>query len=442
MIPEKVTEFCAEHALLPKGCRVLCACSGGADSTALLHMLCATDGISVVCAHFNHGLRAAESDRDEAFVREMSQRLGVGFVRGGCDVAAYAAAHGVGTEAAARTLRYAFLEQAAKDRGCDRIATAHNAQDNAETVLLNLIRGSGLRGLCGIPPQRGQIVRPLLRLSRAEIEAYLAENGLDHVEDSSNAADDYARNRVRHRILPLLTQENPAAAEHIAATAELLREDEEYLSGLAENFIMTQQAHCVSVSQLLALPKPVGVRVVLRLCGAPSRQAANAIFALCNAASPHGSVSLPGMRVVREYDRLCFGVQAGAGEIACRELTPGEFDLPGTPLHIRCTQTVYRKEIHNSFNTFCFKSENICDRLYVTSRKEGDSIRLMGRGCSKTLKKLFSEARLPLDRRQLTPVIRDDGGVAAVYGFGIAQRLAPAEGDAVFCVEITEKEKM
>ena len=442
MIPEKVTEFCAEHALLPTGCRVLCACSGGADSTALLHMLCATDGISVVCAHFNHGLRAAESDRDEAFVREMSQRLGVGFVRGGCDVAAYAEANGLGTEEAGRTLRYAFLERAAQEYGCDRIATAHNAQDNAETVLLNLVRGSGLRGLCGIPPVRGRIIRPLLKLSRAEIEAYLAENGLDHVEDGSNATDDYMRNRIRHRVLPLLTGENPAAAEHIAATAELLREDEEYLSELAENFIMTQPENCVSVSALTALPKPVAARVVLRLCRTPSRHVVDAVLALCAADSPHGAVSLPGMTVVREYDSLCFNPPTCAEEIVLCEIVQGEFDIPGTQLHVCCTQTVCRKEIHNSFNTFCFKSENICGKLYITSRNDGDSIRLSGRGCTKTLKKLFSEARMPLVQRQLMPVIRDGCGVAAVYGFGIAQRLAPEEGDAVVCVEITEKEIM
>ncbi len=443
MIPEKVRRFCADHNILHSGSRVLCACSGGADSTALLHMLCTMDGVSVVCAHYNHCLRGAESDRDEAFVKELCRSLSVPFVCERGDVAACAAAQGIGTETAARTLRYAFLERAAEENGCAFIATAHNARDNAETILMNLIRGSGLRGLCGIPPVRGKLIRPLLTLDRAEIEAYLAENGLDHVEDSTNADEDYClRNRIRHRVLPLLLAENPAALENMSAASELLRADEEYLSALAESFMMGQTDDGVSVTGLLALPEPVQTRVALRLCETPSRHAAEAVLALCRSASPHGAADLPGVRVEREYDRLIFGAAETPKRLKRRELRPGETLLPEAGLRLRCTETVYQKEIHKSFNTFYFKNAKICDKLYITSRLEGDSVRLQGRNCMKSLKKLFSEAHIPLERRGVTPVLRDGAGVAAVYGFGAAERLAPEEGDAVLCVEITEIEKM
>ena len=199
MIREKFLALAGQYAMLPAGCRVLCACSGGADSTALLHLLCSMPRVTVVCAHFNHRLRGAESDRDEAFVRSMCERLGVDCVCGGEDVAAAAAARGAGIEETARALRYAFLEETAVKCGCDRIATAHHAEDNAETVLMNLVRGSGLRGLCGIPPVRDGVIRPLLNATRKEILEYLAENGLSYVDDSTNELDDCARNRIRHR---------------------------------------------------------------------------------------------------------------------------------------------------------------------------------------------------------------------------------------------------
>ena len=164
-------------AIMP-GVRVLCAVSGGVDSMYLLHRMTALGaqrGFAVGCAHFNHGLRGAESDRDEAFVRAQCEKLGVPFYAG-------------------RELRYAFLAQCAQAHSYDWIATAHTADDNAETLLLNLARGCGLRGLTGIPPQRGKLLRPMLDTTRAQAEAYLTAHAIPHVEDSTNAADAYARN--------------------------------------------------------------------------------------------------------------------------------------------------------------------------------------------------------------------------------------------------------
>ena len=196
---------------LPSG-RVLCAVSGGADSVCLLHscLRLARGGDTTVCAaHYNHCLRGGESDRDERFVRSLCASLGVELRVGRGDVAAYARGRGMGTEEAARELRYAFLEEAADELGCGYILTAHNADDNAETMLMALVRGSGPRGLAGIPPRRGRILRPMLGATRAEIEAYLAENGLEHVEDSTNECTDYTRNRIRKLCMPVLREINP-----------------------------------------------------------------------------------------------------------------------------------------------------------------------------------------------------------------------------------------
>ena len=439
MIAQRVREFAARFDMLPAGAKVLCACSGGADSVCLLHLLHAMQDISVVCAHFNHGLRGAESDRDAAFVKALCDRLGIPCVTECGDAAAWAAAHGLGIEAAARELRYDFLHRAAAAHGCTRIATAHNAEDNAETVLMHLIRGSGGRGLSGIPPVRGSVVRPLLTVTRAEIAAYLAKNGLPHTEDSSNASDDYARNRIRHRVLPLLLEENSAAVEHICAAAELLRKDEDFLSDAAERFLRAAETDgAIPVAELLALPEPVAARVLHLKCPGATRTHIEALLALCAGDRVHGAADLPGMRAVLERGRLQFDPQAAA-PLLRRELNPdGETLFPESGWRIECRRTRPGEEIHNSFNIFYFKSESICGRMFAASRGEGDRVRLAGRGCTKTLKKLFAEAAIPLAQRQSVPVLYDDAGVIAVSGFGIAERCVPAPGERALRVEITK----
>ena len=220
MDTENFKRFTEKYDMLPQGARVLCAVSGGADSVCLLHLL-KSGGADVFCAHFNHRLRGAESDRDEDFVRRLCAELGVELFAGAGDVAEYAARNSMGTEEAARKLRYNYLFDTAAKCGAGRIATAHNAEDNAETVLMNLARGTGLRGIGGIPPRRGKIIRPLLQTTRDEIILYLEENGLEHVEDSTNAADGYARNRLRHYVLPVLRQQNAGAGPRAGIRADV-----------------------------------------------------------------------------------------------------------------------------------------------------------------------------------------------------------------------------
>ena len=207
----KVRAFCERHDLLPGGGTVLCALSGGRDSMAMLHILSrlAEEGFRVAAAHFNHRLRSA-ADRDEAFVRDWCRERDIPLTCGAGDVRTFAAREGLGIEDAARKLRYAFLETVARDMGADRIATAHHREDNAETVLLHLLRGTGLQGLGGIAPVRGKIVRPLLETSRAEIDEYVQRNSIPYVEDESNQDTHFTRNRLRLEVLPRLELLNPA----------------------------------------------------------------------------------------------------------------------------------------------------------------------------------------------------------------------------------------
>ena len=216
----KLSEFIRRYSLIAPGDRVVCAVSGGADSVALLFAMYLQRenlGITLEAAHFNHCLRGQESDGDEAFVKELCDRYGIPLHLGSGQIVPGKK----GLEAAAREARYAFL------RGLPgKIATAHTADDNAETVLLHLVRGTGLKGLGGIAPVNGNVIRPMLTVTRREVEAFLDEYALPHREDSTNSTDAFLRNRLRRNVMPLLVRENPSLAETMSAMALGLREDE------------------------------------------------------------------------------------------------------------------------------------------------------------------------------------------------------------------------
>ena len=229
---DKVLSWMRAQRMTKPGDTVVCAVSGGADSVCMLHVLLTLRnaiGVTVEAAHFNHHLRGAESDRDEAFVRELCASLDIPLHSGGGDVRARAAKTHESVEEAARALRYAFFSSLP-----GLIATAHTQDDNLETVLLNLTRGTGLAGLCGIPPKRERFIRPMLAVSRAEIEAYLRQNGLSHVTDSTNLLPDARRNRLRQSVIPLLKAENPSLCETAFRMCRLLEADEAQLSAQAK----------------------------------------------------------------------------------------------------------------------------------------------------------------------------------------------------------------
>lgn len=414
--------------LLPAGGLILCAVSGGADSMYLLCRLRAL-GYPVAAAHYNHGLRGAEADRDEALVRVFCDSHDVPFIAGRGDVRSMAADRHMGLEEAAREARYAFLERAADECGAAVIATAHTADDNLETMLMHLARGTGLAGLCGIPPVRGRVVRPMLDVTRDEVTAYLHAHGIPHAEDSTNAEDLFARNRIRHTAVPALRAENPNAAAAAARAAALLREDEAYLSGLAAAFVRENETeHSLPAGALCALPRPVATRAVRIMAG--RQLSAEHTEAILRAARDGGFADVPGLRAGRAADRLVFGVSE-TDSLPDRALFPGaSVLLPEAGLAVICERMdVCPALVHKSFNTFYFKCENICGNITVTARKPGDAFRPAGRGCTKTMKQLFSELGIPAWERGRVPVLRDEAGVLAVCGMPAAERACAVPGD-------------
>ena len=441
-----MVDFIRAETLIPPNARVLCAVSGGADSVCLLSGLYGLRerlGFSLCAAHYDHRLRGEESRRDADFVRrlvaerfpEVELRVGSG------DVAAAARARGRGIEETARQMRYEFLRETAEELGCDRIATAHTADDNAETVLLHLARGTGLQGLCGIPAQRGELIRPLLTTTRAEVEGYLDQRGLPHVEDSSNADEGFARNRVRRRVVPVLEELYPGFARRVSENAARLRADEDYLEKQARKLVQAEER----AAALAAAPDPIalrGVRLLLKEArGGDDTCAAvhlEGVLALCRGDDPSGEVHLPGgLTARREYGRLV---------IERRVETPGPEErdaaLPGvTPAgeyRLWAESARYAGERPGPLEYWLSKAR--ISHLSVRSRREGDTLKLPGRP-TKTVKKWLVEEKIPRARRDSLPVLCWEGGVAAVTGLGMAEGLLPRTGEECWHITVTSNDQ-
>lgn len=270
----KVRFAIVEHVMLRGEKRVCAALSGGADSVSLLRALCELSGelgAEITACHLNHGLRGEESDGDEQFCRDLCERLEVPFYSKKIAVSELAQKH-ESTEEAARRARYAFFEEALEHFGSGVLVTAHNANDNAETVLLNITRGTGLLGLCGIPPVRelgasGKLViRPLLYITRGEVEEYLGGLGQQYVTDKTNLSEDYTRNKLRRRVLPELENINPSVAGVIGRMTDNLREDSVFLEELADKaLIETRKGMGWNAASISALPQPIKARVVRKI---------------------------------------------------------------------------------------------------------------------------------------------------------------------------------
>ena len=397
----KMLRFLREQKMVTAGDTVICALSGGADSVALtfaFYLLKEKLGITLEAAHFNHHLRGAESDRDEAFVRSFCDRYDIPLHAGSAEVKLGRK----GLEAAAREARYGFLRSLN-----GKIATAHTADDNAETVLLHLIRGTGLKGLGGITPVHGMIIRPMLTVTRQEVEDFLSEWCLSHIEDSSNDTDAFLRNRIRHHVMPLLQAENPKIGENLSQMALRLRQDEKCLSEQSSFEILP------TVESLKAMPPALRSRALANFLiksgvKEPEDSHIAQAEALLYSEKPSARASFPGgVTITRNYERLEAITDNGVMEeqlLPC----PGEIRLPG--LRILCQPA---EEIINTSDTFTVRPAGT---LRVRSRKSGDSIRLPGG--SKSLKKLFIDRKIPAARRAQIPVICDDAGILGVYTIG------------------------
>lgn len=456
MMTDKVRVTLSRYSMLSDGCHVTVALSGGADSTALLHILhtmrvSPAPGETVFtlsAAHLHHGIRGEEADRDETFVRALCQKWDIPLRVEHADIPALCRQSGEGLEECARRVRYDFLQRCARG---GIIATAHTATDNTETVLMHLLRGSALRGLCGIPPVRDNIVRPLLDCSREEVEEYCGQMGLCYVTDSTNQTDDCLRNRIRHHLLPMLEELEPGMSGRIGRMIERLRQDEECLSSQAQQIytvLRTAEADDTKLSAqaLLALSPALRSRVLMAYAASltTGRMESRHIDALEELLVHGGAVTLPGGVCIACKDGILRpGVEASflPAQHWKKPLTTGFLSLPtgryrcsSIPLEDRGQkEKIYKLLLNRSIDY-----DKIWGKAFVRTRLPGDSITLPGRP-RKSLKKLFNEAHLPLEQRASCLIVEDEGGLVFIEGFGCDERCAPdRETKRLLCIEKLE----
>ncbi len=415
--------------LLTKEALTLVALSGGLDSVCLCQALHEA-GYRVVAAHFNHSLRGAESDGDEQFVREFCGKRNIPLAVGRGDVAAYAEAKHIGTEEAARILRYAFLEQTAEELGAAVIATGHHALDNAETMLFHLARGTGIAGLAGIAPRRGRIVRPLLNVTRAELKEYAREREISFCEDATNSDENYTRNFIRAQLLPRMEEVNVAAVRHMSETAQRLREDDELLNELALQHLtsLCEEDGAVSLlgEELLTAGAPLRRRMLRELLrrlevGEKDFTAAHyaALEALCRDGARR-QLDLPrGVSAVWQDGRLRLFVK--------RDETREEVTLAlGESVRWGAWELSLSREPLSASLAIDARALP----LTVGAWNARDSMTLPGAAAPRSLKRIFSERGFAPHEREEMPVLRFGGVLAAVCGIGVDAAFVPGDSAA------------
>lgn len=406
---EKLLNAIDRFSLINKGDTVTVALSGGADSVALLHALWSLKdklSITVKAAHLNHGIRGNEADRDEAFVKWLCLKFDIPIICETVDIPIIAKERAQSLELCAREVRYEFLS-----RNSDGlIATAHTASDNAETLLFNLTRGSGTKGLCGIPPKRDNFIRPLIFCSRYDIEKYCIDNSLSYVTDSTNLEDDYTRNKIRHKIVTALKEINPSLEDAVTRATDILREDNQALDYFAnEALFKALRNEGLLCESLVNLPIGVAKRVIIKYAESFGLQLdylhLNQLYDICKTG---GKISLPMdmYGIVKNNTLVISGLD---------QSSTADFSVELVPI----------TKINNLLSINHIDYDKIIGSPIVRTRQEGDFIRLKNRGCTKTLNKLFNEGKVDASLRDSIPVIADDKGVIWVYGFGVSQRCAP-----------------
>lgn len=418
---------------------VLCALSGGADSVAMTHFLALNAkalGITVSAAHFSHGIRTDAAQPERELCERLCRRLGIRLYCGQGDTPSVSREKGESLELAARSLRYEFLEDTARLLSGAKIATAHHLSDNAETVIMNMIRGAGLAGLAGIPPVRDNIIRPLIETSKEEIERYIAHNNLEYATDLTNFEDCCRRNSIRLNILPHLTAEEPAAIKNIGRLSCLAREMHSGITREAEE--MAKSCLCTAgevsakVSCFTESRRDVAARLVELLhkeAGGKTMLTSkhiNAVLEICESASPSKSADIPQMTVHREYENIVFAAKKKDLTFESFEINEGEtvskngWEVSVSPGRER--------------EAFVLDKSKISLPLKVRARKEGDT--LFYNGMTKSLKKLMIEKKIPKEMRDMIPVLCDNNRVIAVAELGCDLRVTAKTDENAVCVKI------
>lgn len=424
---DKVKSTIEKFNMLPKGAKVVVALSGGSDSMALLSVLNSVKdeySIELSAAHVNHCLRGNDADRDEEFVVCKCTEMGIPISVLRADVAAEAKKNCEGLEECGRRIRYDFFASFGKDTV---IATAHNLSDKVETFLFNFSRGSALRGLCSIPAQRDNIIRPLIECTKNEIVEYCERNSIEYVTDETNSDVKYSRNRIRHNVVTELSAINSSFELTAGRCIESINEDEAFISSLADELVLkAERKDGFDALVIASAPNPVKKRALIKIVEKRVNITPEQKFIpkLCELLEKSGCCQINGGAYVRVRKGMLDFPEKTA-EFSQTKLFDGakffEFCIE--------TQIINIKEMNNLQNVskqgleYFLDYDKIHGGIVVRSRTAGDKISLKTRGCTKSLKKLFNELAVAPEKRNSIAVFADEEGVVLVEGVGCDSRV-------------------
>ena len=451
LVLKKVKKAITEYDMLENETTVIVGLSGGADSVCLLHVLNLLKDdykLNLIAAHINHGIRGEEAENDANFSMNYAESLNVYFSLLKANCVEEAEETGETLEEAGRRIRYDFFNMLCEDETYV-IATAHNSNDNAETVLFNITRGSALSGAKGIPPKRDNIIRPLIFCSREEIEGYCKENNLEFVTDSTNLTVDYTRNRIRHNVLPELKKVNSNVVESFTRFSESVRVDDEYLDSIAETALASSQIdeYSYSVEVINSLHPSIKNRVLQKAVKSFSKELPDSkkINLILNSINENSKIQLyKNCYCETKENELKFFKNDNNNECEKYEvkltenenfnMNFGEFFINGEYF------TITSQKINDFLLDNLIDCDTIYGNLILRNRNEGDKIKLYKRNVTKSLKKLFIEENISKEKRDLIPVLADDNGVIWVMGFGVNKNNAvKKETKNILSVRVSEK---
>ena len=407
---------------LNKADKIIIGLSGGADSVCLTHILCKHLGSeNLICAHVNHGIRGEEALRDQDFAKSFAESLGIEFKLHKADVPKLSKEMGVGEEECGRQVRYEFFNSLCRENSL--IATAHNADDNAETILMNLMRGCGLKGLCGIPFKRDNIIRPILSLTREEIESYCLENSLSFVTDSTNNENDYKRNKVRNKVLKEIKEISPDFVKNTFNTSRLVNSENSYLESLASiELEKIRNNNSYNVSSFHTLSDALKLRVISLIlkensCGDISSLHVKSVL---NAIENQSSCNVPFNKFVNVKQNILTVTDINSGTYGDVKLEIGEnYIKKGKILKLSLKNITKNEKVYNLLFNNLIDCDKIIGYLSAGKRKEGDKFTLTKRKLTKSLKKLFNEMKIPASLRDDVTVIRDEKNVVFIENVGV-----------------------
>ena len=429
----KVKSAVEKYNMLEMNDSVTVCLSGGADSVALLYAMLELKScynLNIQAVHINHQLRGAESDRDEDFCRSLCKKLDIPIFCKRIDVAAHMKQYGTSCEESARILRYQAFDEYS-DGG--KIATAHTLSDNAETIIHNLARGTGLKGLTGIPPVRANIIRPLILAERAEVEAYLKDKSQDFVTDSTNLTDDYTRNKIRHNIIPQLQKINPSFFKTIASDISVLQLEESFIAQASDEAYKKCLVCENRLENLKDYHKAIRNRCIAAFLNNHGlRYSSDRIEAVDSILLHNGKINISqNVYIISEKGILFIEYVHEKNECSGFEmpLNTGRNFIYGKKfcdvqitLNENCVKTQF---INTNLANSALDYDKIIGVPVIRSRKSGDKIRLQGRNFTSSVKKTLINLKIPVEQRSSLCFIEDDEGLVFAEKIGIADRVKP-----------------